>query len=469
MSPTKSPERVLLLYPRHNPPSIVLDPMILMEPLALEYLAAAVPGRQVRIVDLRIENDPVSHLKDFRPDLVGITGFSMHVNSIRMLAAQVKSELPGATVMVGGHHATVRPQDFDVPEIDLIVSGEGCSAVAEMMESWGRWQGILGLAYLKDGKRVYNSPRPHPPLDNLPMPRRELTEKYARHYHYGWEEGAALFRTSLGCPFRCSFCALWSITGGRYIARSIESVLTELKRLKAEAVFFADDENTLDYRRMMDLAAAIADSGLRKKYYFWSRADTIVAHPDLFRVWKGVGLTGVSVGLEAADQRRLDLLNKNLSLDTQRRAIEILHGLGLLVEPSFIITPDYTVEDFRKLGRYIRENRLWKASISIMTPLPGTRLWDEYRDQLTTREWECWDFNHLVVRTKLSEEEFYRHFFRLYRSVMPLPVAVFKYLPKYRLRRLLARLGYDLRLMWLKMLSGEALKSYWLNGRRKGP
>jgi radical SAM superfamily enzyme YgiQ (UPF0313 family) len=358
--------------------------------------------------------------------------------------------------MVGGHHATVHPSSFDIPEIDLIVMGEGCTAITEIISGWGKWEGIRGLAYFCGGERVYNPPRPHPPLDDLPLPRRDLVDRYFKHYHYGWEEGAALVRTSLGCPFRCSFCALWSITGGKYIARSIDSVTKEIKELRAKVLFFADDENTIDYKRMMSLANAIKKAGIKKKYYLWSRADTIISHPDLFRAWKEIGLTSVLVGLEAIDQERLNKFNKGLPLETQEKALGILKGLGLMIEPHFIITPDYQKEDFENLGRYIRGNKLWKSSIQTLTPLPGTLLWDQYRDKLVTRQWEFWDLAHLVIEPVLPIRLFYEYSFKLNNSLMPLHIALFKYLPKYTLRRLLMRLWYSFKKGWrLNLRAGE--------------
>ena len=105
---------ILLIWP--NSRNEVLgwgDLGAIAEPLALEYLAAGVKqdGHSVRVLDLRLHPDAlVSMLRDFRPDIVGVTAFSMHVITTLAICARVKSELPDCCTVIGGHHATFLPR-----------------------------------------------------------------------------------------------------------------------------------------------------------------------------------------------------------------------------------------------------------------------------------------------------------------------------------------------------------------------
>lgn len=86
----------------------------------------------------------------------------------------------------------------------------------------------------------------------------------------------ASIRTSKGCPYRCSFCALWKVAGGRYLTREPAKVVEELSRIEEEYVFFADDES-----RMRTLASLTRDSGIRKRTFLYGRSDTIARHREL--------------------------------------------------------------------------------------------------------------------------------------------------------------------------------------------
>jgi radical SAM superfamily enzyme YgiQ (UPF0313 family) len=118
--------KILLVQLRKPEVAFGGDDFAIFEPLALEYLAASVSDRHdVRVLDLRLEDEMDSTLRDFRPDLVGITAYTVHVNEAKRLFQKVKAFNPEIFTAAGGHHASVSFKDFPVPAVDLIVSGEG--------------------------------------------------------------------------------------------------------------------------------------------------------------------------------------------------------------------------------------------------------------------------------------------------------------------------------------------------------
>ena len=118
--------KILLIEPAKAPRSIGGEDVFIYEPLALEYVAAGVSkDHDVRILDMRLERNLAGALDDFRPDVVGLTSYTVHVNVVRKITEQIKKWNPDTLVVVGGHHATVVPGDFLSPSIDLIVAGEG--------------------------------------------------------------------------------------------------------------------------------------------------------------------------------------------------------------------------------------------------------------------------------------------------------------------------------------------------------
>jgi len=234
--------KILLIQPAKAQKTIGGDDYFIFEPLGLEYLASGIKDRHdVKILDMRFDRDINKEIKEYRPDVIGITAYTVHVNTVRDLSRKIKTIDPDIFIVVGGHHATVVPSDFLIPDIDLVVMGEGVFVFKEIisrLESKRPFDGIAGIAYLDGNEQVIIPPEPVTDLDKFPYPARELTEKYKKHYYSEWMKPLASIRTSKGCPFRCNFCALWKLTGGKYLTRKPENIISELSRIKEKYVFF---------------------------------------------------------------------------------------------------------------------------------------------------------------------------------------------------------------------------------------
>jgi len=393
------------------------------EPLALEYLGAGLKldGHEVAVLDARIDPDIERAFREFNPDMVGITAYTNQVPSVKAIAARLKAIRPDVFIVVGGHHATVMPDDFNETFINLVVIGEGVSAIREIAEQFerkGDYGSIKGLGIPGPAMR-FTERRIHPDLDSLPLPDRSLTERYRKDYFNEWLTPLASIRTSLGCTSRCSFCALWAVTGGKYLRRSPESVIEELKTIGESNIFFCDDESMCDINRMKRIGELISHAGIKKNFFLYARVDTIVRHPELFRQWRDIGLSQVFVGMEGFSDRFLESLNKGITTKQQEQAVNILEELNILMYANFVVDPAFTREDFRELARYVRYLDLKYASFSVLTPLPGTALYREREAQLITRQHDMFDFIHTVLPTTLPLEEFYAEFAGLFGNALP--------------------------------------------------
>jgi len=416
--------KILLIEPAKAPTTIGGEDVFLYEPLALEYVAAgAAQDHDVRILDLRLEKALPDVLTDFRPDVVGITSYTVHVNVVRRLFEQIKKWNPQVLTVVGGHHATVVPEDFVSPFIDLIVIGEGVLAFKEIIarfERGERFDDIPGIAFATGDSLVRTDPQAVVDLDAFPFPDRRLTAEYRKHYYSEWMKPLASIRTSKGCPYRCKFCALWKLTGGRYLRRKPEKVVEELADLDEEFVFFADDESLVDSRRMKKLAALIRDAGIRKQYFLYGRSDTIARNPELLEMWRDIGLERVFVGLEFFRDKDLNDIRKGSTLSDNEKAVHILQDLGIETYASFIVRPEFNKADFRAFGQYCRNLALGFATFAVLTPLPGTDFYEEVKSQLITHNYDYFDFIHTLLPTALPLKEFYEEYYHLYRTAIPL-------------------------------------------------
>jgi hopanoid C-3 methylase len=416
--------KVLLLQPAKAASTIGGDDISIFEPLALEYLAASLaPDHDVRIMDLRLDPDLDRMLASFRPQVVGVTGYTVHVNPVKDLCKQVKAWKPEVLTVVGGHHATVWPHDFASACVDLVVRGEGIGPLQEIVSRLGDgrdYEDIAGVCREVDGTWVAAEPAPIADLDSVPLPARDLTSSYRSKYFSEWMRPLASIRTSKGCPHRCNFCAQWKLSGGRYLRRSPEAVVAELAGIDEPYVFFADDESLYDAARMYRLAELIREAGIAKRYFLYARSETIVRAPELLELWRAVGLERVFVGLEFFRDRDLENVHKGSTIADNERAIAILKKLGIDIYASFIVRPEFTRDDFEAFRRYVRGLKLNFATFSVLTPLPGTDLYDEVSDQIIDRNYDHVDFVHTLLPTTLPPKDFYAECCRLYERSLPL-------------------------------------------------
>jgi radical SAM superfamily enzyme YgiQ (UPF0313 family) len=415
--------RILLIEPDKAPVVIGGEDFSIYEPLALEYIAAGViNNHELKILDLRLENNLDDVLEKFSPDVVGITAYTVHVNTVRKLFKKIKLWNPKVLTAVGGHHATIMPEDFISDNIDVIVLGEGIFTFKEIVNRYEKgisFEEIPGVAFANNGVLKKSPPIEKIDLDEFPFPERKLTAKYRDRYYSDWMKPLAAIRTSKGCPYRCNFCAMWKLADGKYYKRSPEKIVEELESIEEKYVFFADDESLLDVPRMMTLAKLIKEKGIQKRYFLYGRSDTISRSPELIRLWKDIGLERVFVGLEFFRDEDLKYISKKSTVDDNNEAVKLLLDLDIAIYASFIVRPEFTKNDFAELRSYVKKLKLDFAGFAVLTPLPGTDLYKEVESRLITHNYDFFDFIHTVLPTKLPFKEFYKEYLHLYKKGVP--------------------------------------------------
>ena len=203
---------------------------------------------------------------------------------------------------------------------------------------------------------------------------------------------------------------------GKYITRDPESVVEELALLPEDVklVYFADDNSLHSIKRAWRLSELIQQRGINKKLSMYARVDTIVKHPDLIESLKLAGLDYLTLGIEAIKDEELDAFNKKTSVEKNNEAIRILQKLGIANSAHFIVHPDNTEGDFEQLLRYVCDMDLFQPVFTVLTPMPGTELYQECYDRLAIKNYDFFDHVHSVLPTKLDRREFYKQFVYLY-------------------------------------------------------
>ncbi len=417
--------RVLLVKPHAQlGPILGLQRFQLLEPLELGYLASALDGQHtVRVLDLRLARRPWrafgAALAKFRPEVVGLSGYTHEASTVRELARRTKIALPEAHVVVGGHHATVAPEDVATEHVDAVVRGEGCAPFRALLERLSRREPLSGIANVViPGERNEGGdqwPR-FPDPAGLPRPRRDLWDW--RAYRSVWLEEApqpwrsivppvAQVRTSFGCRMKCSFCIVPFLCGGQHLPRPVAAVADEIASLAARYVYFSDDENFIDE----EFAAALADElerrGIKKRYFAWVRATTVLRSPELLRRWRQVGLDAVFIGFEFTTDEELRAVHKGGTVAMNERALDLLRSLGIAVHAAFMLLPEYSEDDFDRLRRYVHQLPPVQCSFTVCTPSPGTPDYEAMKPRIwVPNPYELHDCMHPLTPTRLPLRRF---------------------------------------------------------------
>jgi len=418
--------KISLIKP-HTGGVLGLEMITFVEPLGLEYVAGALEpeGHRCQIVDLRIDgvDAGVARCRAFEPQVVGLQcNFTTERFRTVEVARRIKRELGDVFVVVGGHDASRDPAWFLDRAIDAVALGDGEEVMPPLLDALegGRaLDRIPGLMLNRGGEPHFTGHAPaRRDLDRLPMPARHLIRRYAPHYYFNYHKPLALLETARGCPFKCNFCSVWKFHESTFREKSPERVVEELLAIDADHVFITDDIFWMNVKRARELARQIKAAGIKKSFKIQTRTDIICRHPEIVEMWKECGELSIFLGLEKIDDEGLKSVNKSNKAANNDRAIEILRDLGVGYTPNFIVDPDWDRRHFAELRRWISRTGSYNSGFSILTPLPGTDLWDEVKGRVTTGDWELYDIAHAVLPTRLSQEEFYAEYAGLWRHAL---------------------------------------------------
>jgi radical SAM superfamily enzyme YgiQ (UPF0313 family) len=223
-------------------------------------------------------------------------------------------------------------------------------------------------------------------------------------------------KSAWGCPYTCSFCYCWQATEGHYSFRSPEAFVAELEQMWSSGVYLVDDDFFLHPKRMMDIHDLIVKKGIKKTYFAYGRADFIAKHPDIVKAWSEIGLEAVVMGVESASNSELDYFNKESDAEANIKAFEVLRKYHVDPYASFILNPNWDMKDFERIQKYIYDNRLYYVILQPLMPLPGTTIWDQWKDHviIDRDHHEMWDISHLALPSRLPMETYFREMVKLY-------------------------------------------------------
>lgn len=388
-------KKLILINPVGRQSGFVLSSFSVFPPLSLAYIAALTPT----LWDVEIIDENIEKFEFKEADLVGITSFTSNINRTYELAGIYKSK--GVKVVIGGIHASLLPDETE-KYADSIIIGEGEHIWKKVVEDFEnntlkkRYQGEI-----VDCKNYHI------------LPRRDLLSP-----KYFW----GTIQTSRGCPFNCDFCSVTQYLGSQYRKKKVDDILDELETIDNEFIFFLDDNlvgsGEKSEREAIALFKGMVKRNIKKKWWMQTSLNT-GENEEVLKYAAKSGCLFALVGIETIREENLKDMKKGVNLkigvDNYKQIIDKFHKYGIGVLGTFIIgNENESKEYYEELTQFIILSGVDAVQVSILTPLPGTSLYERLVSQNRLvynhypGDWDKYRFSYLVHKsTGITENEVY--------------------------------------------------------------
>jgi|GEM_PF-324133 len=374
---------------------IYLEPLD-NEPMGLLYIGTVLQakGHDVMLQGFRRHNPEdvlARQIKEFYPDVVGLSVTSALAGKAKAISRFIKSKFPFITIIAGGPHPTILPQDMlEDSAIDICVIGEGEETIVTLCQRLSlksSFEEVKGIAFLKEGRLIVTEVADFiADMDKLPFVNRELLPKDVIYGRAGYPvtNPCMLMMTVRGCPYQCSFCqpTVERIFGRRVRRRSADNVVEEMVELKKrygiKGLWINDDTFLFDSLWTNRFCDLLLERDLDIDWYTNGRINNV--EPRLLSKMVKAGCVGIVLTPETGSQRiRNEVLNKGVT-DTQvLTAYRICHEIGLPAQANIMLaSPTETSRELASSLSLIKMIQPHFMNFSYTTALPGTYLYQKY-------------------------------------------------------------------------------------------
>jgi radical SAM superfamily enzyme YgiQ (UPF0313 family) len=403
---------------------VSLDKRGALPPLGLGYIASYL-RKYLNFYDTVIvdKEDFIKKIIKEKPDMVGISSVTEYFPKAKELAEEIKAKLE-IPVLVGGIHISLLPQSL--PKcFDIGVIGEGEQTILEIVQRYEKFgeipkeklEEINGLVFHKNNKVCITKPRESiRPLDNIPFPARDifkmkeyLQPRFLPHISGKLTTGTDLI-TARGCPYRCIFCST-SLFWKTVRFHSPEYVVNEIKEIiekyKPESIAISDDLFIIDKNRLKKIVELIKKEKINEQVEFGCYGRANLMTDEICKLLSEMNVKFANFGYESGSDKILNYLKKGtVTVEDNRKSVEICKRYNMTVAGSFIIgNPGETKDDIDLTFKFIKDNPIDSTIIFILSPYPGTEIWNLAKNQGIVSD--DMDWSRLGLGIKGREDEIF--------------------------------------------------------------
>ena len=370
----------------------------------LLYVAAAArdAGHKTTVA-IADSTDVDRYIRRYQPDILGVSCVTATYPIAREILNHVHSANPSLPTIIGGHHATFMYKEvIRETGVHYVCRGEGEEVFVQLLSSLEKGNpepAVEGIVFQKDG--VFFNDNEIAILDDLNKIPRISRELVAPEFSF-----SPKLVSSRGCPFQCSFCSISAFYGGKYRQRSVDDAFSELLEFISwgyDQFWFHDDNLTVDKAWLTDFCNRILEHKLKIHWNAMSRVSIIAKEPELIALMARSGCSLLSIGLESGIPEVIESLNEKIDLGDIAKAIKVMDRIGITHNWYMILgsgdkydTPGYLKQSLD----FFCKHRLGYVVISILTPFPGTKVFEQLQSEgrILHYNWEDYDVTHCVYQ-----------------------------------------------------------------------
>jgi len=368
--------KILLISPTVDTEKRTNRELILPQ-LALYILESLTPPEH----EVEIIEEETTHIDlEQDCDLIGISCMTANAPRAYELCREFKKR--GKTVILGGVHPTILPNEA-LEHADGVVIGE-----AE-----GVWENLLVDLQNNKLKKKYHDPDP------------DLGKYVSKDFNKIVKKG--LFNiipimTSRGCPYNCEFCCVTNLFGRKIRHIPIENIVKDIQNSGAKNFMFLDDNIIGHPKYAKALFRAIKP--LKIRWVGQASVSLLVGDDELIQLAAESGCKALFFGIESVSLEQLQLMRKALKdIEHLENALKKIKKMGILIHASVVFGFDNdTKETFNETVKFLIKNKVSTVSFNILTPYPGTKIYEDLKNEnrLTTSDWSYYDHNTVVFKPR---------------------------------------------------------------------